>query len=426
MTRGRARPGMAASAVTLMASSVATGALGICYWVVAGRLYPTVEVGRASAFISTATVLSSLACLSLGGSYQRFLPVAGSRTRSLVVGGFLLSGTVAAALGVGFVLLGVGGSELLARAPERMLFPALVVVLTMYALLDPILTGLHQARLVAAKNTALSVLKVLPLPLLAYTATGLALTGSWFLLTAAISAVAMVWLLRVGLVATRDVLPALPPARQIWAFQGASLAMFLVMTVTPLCLPLVVLARLGPESSAYYNLVAALGAAAGMLRGNVIASYVIAASAPGAAWAALTRRMVVLMAAVGGLCAVGLAAGGPLLLWLVGDEYVTAGTPLVLLLAGETVFATVTAAYAALAQVRRRMRLLVLAQATVVALTVAGAFGLVSVVGLAGVGLAAMAAQAVGAAIVAAPLIQECRRVARPAEKSTEPIGVGS
>ncbi|MDQ7903592.1 oligosaccharide flippase family protein [Phytohabitans sp. ZYX-F-186] len=419
-TRRPPGPGMAASAVTLMASSVATGVLGICYWVVAGRLYPTAEVGRASAVISTATVLSSLACLSLGGSYQRFLPAAGSHTRALVVGGFLLSGTVAVVLGAGFVLLGVGRGELLDRAPERLLFPALVLVLTVYALLDPILTGLRRARLVALKNTSLSVLKILPLPLLAYTATDLALAGSWFVLTAAVSAAVVAWLLRAGLAASRDVAPALPPVRQIWAFQGASFAMFLVMTVTPLCLPLVVLARLGPESSAYYNLVAALGVAASMLRSNVIASYVTEASAPGAPRAALTRRMAVLMAVVGALCAVGLAAGGPLLLWLVGHDYLAAGAPLVLLLAGETVFATLTATYAALAQVRRRLRLLLLVQAAVVAVTVGGATGLVSVVGLAGVGLAGLAAQAVGAATVAVPLIREYRRTTAPATEQME------
>ncbi|MFY1634988.1 lipopolysaccharide biosynthesis protein [Solwaraspora sp. WMMB335] len=403
------RSGMESRAVTLMTSSIVTGILGVAYWVVAGRLYPTAEVGRASATISTATMLSSLACLSLGGSYQRFLPVAGDRTRRLVVGGFLLAGVVAAILGLGFVSFGVGRDELFQHGMERLLFPVLVVVLAGYALLDPILTGLRRVRVVAVKNISLSVLKIIPLPLLAFAASDLAMTGTWLLLAAGITIGIVGWLLRDGLTASDGVAPALPPARQIWAFQGASLAMSLVVTLTPLCLPLVVLSQLGPESSAYYNLAAALGTAAGMLRANVIASYVVDASAPDAARAALTRRMIRLMAAVAGICAAGLALGGPVLLWLVGGEYLAAATPLVLLLAGETLLAVVTAAYAGVVQVRRRLRLLVAVQTSMVMVTIGGAMLLVPTYGLAGVGLAMVAAQATAAAVVAVPLVREVR-----------------
>ncbi|MDG4762603.1 oligosaccharide flippase family protein [Solwaraspora sp. WMMD406] len=403
------RSSMESRAVTLMTSSIVTGVLGVAYWVVAGRLYPTAEVGRASATISTATMLSSLACLSLGGSYQRFLPVAGDRTRRLVIGGLLLAGVVAAILGVGFVFFGVGRDELFQHMTERLLFPALVVVLAGYALLDPILTGLRRVRVVALKNVSLSLLKILPLPLLAYAASDLAMTGTWLLLACCVTVVIAGWLFRHGLSASDDVAPTLPPARQIWAFQGASFAMSLVVTLTPLCLPLVVLSQLGPESSAYYNLAAALGTAAGMLRANVIASYVVDASAPGAPQAALTRRMIRLMAAVAGMCAAGLAVGGPILLWLVGGDYLAAATPLVLLLAGETLVAVVTAAYAAVVQVRRRLRLLVAVQAGMVVVTIGGAMLLVPTYGLVGVGLAMVAAQATAAAVVAVPLVREAR-----------------
>lgn len=405
------RRGMEASAVTLMTSSVATGVLGVAYWVVAGRLYPTAEVGRASAVISTATMLSSLACLSLGGSYQRFLPLAGDRTRRLVVWGFLLTGAVSVVLGTGFALFGVGHDELFHHPGEVVLFPAMVACLAAYALLDPILTGLRRAGVVAVKNIALSAAKLIPLPLLAYTATDLALTASWMLLAAVVTGAVIVWLLRAGLRTADATVSTLPPRRQIWAFQGASLAMSLVATLTPLCLPLVVLSQLGPESSAYYNLVAALATAAGMLRANVLASYVVEASQPTAARAALTRRMLRLMAGVGAVSAVGLAVGGPLLMWLVGPAYADAATPLVLLLAGEMLVAVVTAVYAGMVQVRRRMRLLVAVQAGIVAGTIGGALLLVPVFGLIGVGLASLGTQAVAAAAVAGPLVRERRRL---------------
>lgn len=401
---------METGAVVLMASSVATGLLGIVYWVVAEHLYPTAAVGRASAVLSTATMLSSLACLSLGGGYQRFLPVAGDRARRLVPAGLGLTIVVALVLGAGFVAVGAGGDRLFSGDLERGLFPLMVAGLAGYGLLDPVLIGLRRSAVVAAKNTAQSAAKLVALPVFAAGASALAISGSWVLLALLVSVGAYAVVRRETARRAGDPV-ALPPARQIAAFQGASFAMAAVLTVTPLCLPLVVLATLGPEHSAYYNLVAALATAAAMLRSNVLASYVVEASAPGADRAALTRRMTRLMALVSGGCAAGLAVGGPVLLRLVGPAYAAAATPLVLALAAETLLAGAVAAYAAIVQVTRQLRLLVLVQVEVVTVTVGGALLLVPREGLLGVGLASFGANALALALVAAPLARRLRAV---------------
>ncbi|MGD9695293.1 MAG: polysaccharide biosynthesis protein [Thermoleophilia bacterium] len=412
------RPGMEANALILMASSLLTGALGIAYWIVAEQFYPTEKVGQAAAMMSTATMLSSLACLSLGGSYQRFLPIAGARTRMLIVGGMALTGAVALLLGGAFVLIGVGGDRLYDNDVERLLFPLIVAVLTAYALLDPILTGLRRAGLVAAKNVSLSVAKIVPLPLLAFTATGFAIAGSWAVLALIVTAAVLLPLLRGGLDRHDGEASQLPPVRQLWAFQGASLAVTLVQTVTPLCLPLIVLAKLGADYSAYYNLVAALGVAVSLLRANVLASYVVEASAPDADHGPLTRRMIRLMVIVCLACAAGLALGGPVLLWMTGEHYAHAATSLVLVMAIDTLLGGVTAAYAAIAYVTRRLGVLVASQVAYVALTVVGALLLVSPMELLGVGVASLAAQAVSVAIVALPLARHLRGLSPRAEAS--------
>lgn len=408
--RGR-QAEMEGNAAVLMASSLLTGALGIVYWVVAERFYPTAEVGHAAATISTATMLSSLACLSLGGSYQRFLPLAGAHSRLLIAGGIGVTSLVALALGAGFVELGTSSAELFDNALQRWSFPLAVVVLTAYALLDPILIGLRRPRVVAAKNTALSLLKLVPLPLLAFTGTGFAIAGSWAALALAVTLVVVVPLLRRGLADVVTAAPRLPPIRQLWAFQGASLTVTLVQTATPLCLPLIVLARLGGEYAAYYNLVAALGVAVSLLRSNVLAAYVVEASAPGAPRGPLTRRMIRLMVAVCLACCAGLAIGGPLLLLVAGEHYADAAIPLVLVMALETLVAGVTAVYAAVSYVSRRLRLLVCTQALQVVLTLGGALLLVPRHGLVGVGLASLCAQAVSGGIVALPLVRQLRRL---------------
>ncbi|MFD4636452.1 lipopolysaccharide biosynthesis protein [Lentzea sp. NPDC058436] len=404
---------METSAALLMGSSVLTGLLGVAYWIIAEQLFPTESVGRASAVISTATMLSSLACLSFGGSYQRFLPAAGGLAGRLVGGGLAISAVTAVVFGAGFVALGIAGERMFQSTVERWVFPLVVLVFTAYALLDPVLTGLRRAGAVAVKNVSVSVVKILPLPLLAFTASGFALTTSWAVVSAVITLVIVAGPLRRGLAANAGVAPDLPPVRQLWEFQGASFAMTVVLTATPLCLPLIVLAQLGPENSAYYNLVAALSTAAGMLRANVLASYVVEASVPGADRPALTRRMVRLMAGVCALTAVGFATAGPVLLHLVGPGYAEAAVPLVLVLAAEALVAGVVAVYAAVAQVVRRLRLLVSVQVLIVAGTVGGAAALVGDWGLTGVGIAGFASNALAVVLLFAPLRALLRDVTR-------------
>ena len=120
----------------LMVSSMATGALGlVLYWMIAERMLPTSEVGRASAMISTATAMSSLAVHA--GRRERFLPVAAPTTR-LILGGYALIGATSSILGTGFDVAGVR-FEAVHSTTDKGDVPLMVLVLAYYAITDPIL-----------------------------------------------------------------------------------------------------------------------------------------------------------------------------------------------------------------------------------------------------------------------------------------------
>ena len=130
MLKGR----LALNASALMISSAATGLLGLVYWMVAERMLPTSEVGRASAMISSATLISILATLSLGSLYERFLPVAGVDARRYVRSG--LSVVVVSALLFGTTFLFVGPREkLFPNLAEMLVFPFFVVFLAIFAVI---------------------------------------------------------------------------------------------------------------------------------------------------------------------------------------------------------------------------------------------------------------------------------------------------
>lgn len=406
------RGSMEANAMILMGSSIATGVLGIIYWIVAERFYATDDVGRAATMISSATMLSSLACLSLGGSYQRFLPVAGHRTHRLILAGLAFTAGTALLFGAAFLVFNGGSDRLFSHPLERWLFPLMVAVLAFFALLDPILIGLRQAGAVAAKNLVHAVAKIIPLPLMSFAATGVAIAGTWLLLAFAVSLVTTVVVLRRGLSRWATVEPRLPPTRQIWSFQSASLAMMLVQTLPSLLLPLIILAEIGAHHSAYYNIVASLWVAEGLLRAAVLGSYVVEASTPGADRWALTKRMMRMIGMVAVVAATGLAVGGPLLLRITGEEYFKEATGLVMVLGLEALLAGVVTMYAAVCWVTRRLVLLIATQAVWVAITVLGTRLMIHELHLTAVGVAAVAGQLVVLAIIAVPFARELRRMA--------------
>ena len=137
--------------LAVMSSSAATGVLGFAFWTAAARGYDAAEVGRASAIISSATLIAILANFSLGNLYERFLPLAGRDTHRLVRHGTTFALGAAVLFGVVFVLVGPR-DELFPHPVEMALFPVAVAVLSVYALQDQVLVGLGRARMIATKN----------------------------------------------------------------------------------------------------------------------------------------------------------------------------------------------------------------------------------------------------------------------------------
>ncbi|MEE3850390.1 polysaccharide biosynthesis protein [Gordonia sp. LSe1-13] len=412
------------NAGALMISSLATGLLGLVYWVVAGRCFPAAEVGQASAVISTATALASLSCLSLGGAFQRFLPIAGGRTSGYVIGGYLVVAAAAALLGSGFVLFGFG-ERILLSSTERITFPLVVIVFAIYALTDPILTGLRQAPAVAVKNVTLSVVKIIPLFLLGATGSALSITGSWTILAGLITVVFVFHALRRAAGHRGESSSELPAPREMLAFQGAFFTMMLVSSTIPLVLPLLVVNELGTTENAYFNLAWTMCTAAGLLRSAVGSAFVVEASQPNAQRPALLRHLRRMLIGVTSVTVAGIAVGGPVVLLIAGREYFEAAGWLMVIMAGTAVIETIVVTYFLIAQLQRRMRLMLITQIVMVTLTVGGTVALIGPLGLAGVGVASLLSSGVALIIVIRPLVNGVREMMSEAPEPTAQVVVG-
>jgi O-antigen/teichoic acid export membrane protein len=427
LKRLRVGRGLELNALSLMVASVITALVGVFFWAVATRA-PASEVGRSSAIITTATLLSALASQNVGLLISRFLPGAGPRSKKLVLGGYAAASVVALLLGAGFVLF--WHNSLFASDLERWLFPVFTMVLSLFVLQDWVLIGLRASTWVPLEQMLFALLKL-----------GLLIV---FIAAVPVGGIVLSWVVPAGIavvivssVILFRALPRRPPpeagAAQLPGRRGLTVIFFGeyatgIMTVAvPMALPLIIVAQLGTESNAYYALPWLLSEAFNMLLWNISSSYMVEASNDGPRAAALLRRTIRLSVLVGGLGVPFMLLGAPWLLTFLGGAYAAEGTTVLRILACAIPFLVITALYSTTARVRQQMGRVVAIQLGASVVTIGLALVLVHEMGINGVALAYLVAEVASAAIVFVPLVRILREKS-PALRAEhqEPAPVGA
>jgi O-antigen/teichoic acid export membrane protein len=394
---------------SLVFANLLTGLLGLVFWGIAARLYPAEAVGVGAAVLNSAVMLAALSLMSIDSFFERFLPAAGVRTGALVTRGFLAVAVAALVAGVGAVLL--GPDDLFASGAMMLIYPLVVIEHALFTLQDKATAGLGVARWAAVKNTFHAVAKVAALAALAWTGSAAAIVLAW----AVTGAVAVVVVLRAMRRRYRTAPqfqgpPALPPARQIVRYSGSAFGIMAVSVIPPLALPLIVVSQFGPVANAHFTIAWAMVAALYMTVHLIVSPYVAEVAAHPDKVAGLSRRMVSMMIVASLIGSVGLVTVGPFALGLVGGGYRSEGEGLLYLAALFIPLAAVTAVYEGFARVKRRLGLILAVRAVAAVLVVVGSVVGVRMWGLAGVGWAHLAVEAVAATILVVPVIGFLRR----------------
>jgi len=168
------------NAYSLVGSTLATSGFGVLFWFVAARMFSTEDFGRDAALISTMLFLSSISQLNLTNGFNRFVPVAGNRTRRFVLTGYGAS-TATALVASSVFVLGVNVwaprlSLLQDHWPYAVWFVLGTVVWTVFALQDAVLAGLGEARWVLLENVVYGIAKIV---LLFFVATAFPVLGTY-------------------------------------------------------------------------------------------------------------------------------------------------------------------------------------------------------------------------------------------------------
>jgi O-antigen/teichoic acid export membrane protein len=347
-----------------MLSTGATAVLGVVFWGVAAHLFRTSAIGQASAELASMTLLAQVAQLNLANAFLRFVPQAGVRTRTVVLGGYAACGTLSilsVALFLGTPLSsGIVGPEL----GFSVVFSISVVLWTIFVVQDGALTALRAAGWVPVENILFSAMKIALLPALVLAAPTQGVFLAWTMpVVLAVLGVNLFLFGRLIPARVRSTSASAPrlsfSPRSLFSFVAAEYLAGLVSASSTFLLPLIVITRLGATANAHFYLPWIVGIAFSNLLLNISASFIVEASHEEEQFGPLfwrTARLMVGVTIVGLLLTLG---AGPAILGLLAHSYARTGTGLLRWIGLSFPFSILTVLFTASLWIRRRLWLLV-------------------------------------------------------------------
>ena len=382
------------SASALVLSTVIAGVLGIAYWIVAARNYPERTVGQESAALSAMLMLSNFAQGNLFHGLTRFVPAAGRRTARLVAWSY--AGTCAAAvvLGTAFVLLAplISPDLTFVRSSTLtgMAFVAAVTLWVVFALQDGVLTALRRPSWVPIENAIFGVVKLVLLLVFASVLVDGGIFASWNVpvLFAVIPVTILIFrrLIPAG-AASAQATPELR-AREVARFVAIDYASGLLLQTYTTALPLLIVAKLGPEANAQFYVAYVFIAALDLVSVNIGTSLMVEGAHDEARLAEYTRRVLrrggpLIVAAV-----VGVLAAASLVPSVFGHQYATDAPQVLRLLVLGSLPRMLGILYMAVMRVERRVDRIVAVQGATSVLVIGLSFVLSPRLGVEGVAVA--------------------------------------
>jgi O-antigen/teichoic acid export membrane protein len=408
-----------------MVTTVTTSALGVVFWAVASHLYPAAQIGQDAALLSAMMLLSIVCQMNLGMGIARLLPQVGRRRWRPVALAYAATAAVGLAVAGGFVVVAPrfsSGFGFLADAPLlAALLVGSVVLCSVFALQDAVLTASRRAALLPIENGLFGVLKIGLIVGLAGSFVGHGVFTGWVVAMA-------LMVLPVNLLLFSRVLPAgnrtqhTPPATVLPLAQRGMVARYLATDYAAAllsqgynaALPLLVIGVLGGAANAYFYIAFLIASAVGALAQALSTALVVEGAHDESSLPRLARRSVVRYLTLVAPAVVILVIGAELVLRPFGPAYVQEGTTVLRLLLMGTLPQAVVMLYLGVERVRARVtRVLAAEAATVVLVTIGSVLGM-RWFGLDGVGLAWLVAQSAVALAVAPRLRRVWRTAAAP------------
>lgn len=382
--------------------------MGIAFWAEAARIFKPEAVGVGSAEVSAMSLLAGFAQLNLASAFVRFLPVSGRDAGRAVAFGYGMALLTAAIVGAAFLALAPARSVVGVGWVAGGIFLVSVLLWTIFALQDGVLTGLSRTTVVPIENIGFGAAKLALLPVMV---TVSARTGVFLAWTApVVAAVALVtlYLKRRALPDAHRGAPVgaseLPRGAELRSFLSAEYVQSVITSAAAFLLPVIIESQRGSVAEAHFYIPWLIYISFSNLLTNVSSGLVVEMARKGA-HARSARRAAAIMAAVAVVALLVCSVAPGVVLRVFSPGYATSGAVGVLRLVGIampfSVLATLLASYL---WVERRIWSLAWVRFVQAAALIGGSELLLSRLGMSGVGVALLAENAV-VGVLGVPLL---------------------
>lgn len=364
-----------------------TSLLGVGFWALAARSYSAHEVGQNAAAISAMTLVSGVCSLGLSAVLVRYLPIAGTALRRLVVSSYALTAGLSLVFGAIVAATSDVWSPTLDFLQETdwlIGFTLATAATTIFTLQDSVLTGLQTARWIPLENSLYALTKLILLVALA----ALLPTAGPFVAWNAplLPAIIVINYLIFRRLVPRDRSFGALDRRQVLRMAAGNYGGNLFALVGNMYLPILVANQAGAAAAAYFFIPWMICISLQLVALNVTTSLTVEAALDMPRLRRLCRqalthsmRLVVPLAALTALVA-------PLALLIFGDAYADSGTNLLRLLAVGVIPNVVVALGIGVARIEHKGHAVVAVQGTQFALVLGLSALLIPEIGVIAVG----------------------------------------
>jgi len=417
---GHLRTPLYRNSYALMVSTALGSALGLVYWMLAARFYPSDVVGLNSAAVSVMIFLSGVAQFNLMSAMIRFIPNAGGATRQLVGSAYLVSLSMSVLVGAVF-LLGVNiwspSLGFLRTNPWLILWFILgIMAWSVFALQDNVLTGLRQTIWVPIENILYAGVKIVLLITFASSLTTYGIFASWTApLIAALIPINLLIFRRFiprHVTATHDQAVPLEP-RQIAHFVAGNYVAQLFFLASSRLLPLVVLYAAGASANAYFFLPWTIAFAIKLMINDMVMSLTVEGVSKQSSLAIYSYEFLLHIVRLSLPMIAVVLVSAPYILRLSGNDYAAEGTALLRLLTLSVIPSIFTSLYIGIARVGRRVGGIIAAQGALSTLIIGLSFGFLRMDGITGIGWAVVVSESIVAIVVMLTQLRPLFRAAR-------------
>jgi O-antigen/teichoic acid export membrane protein len=390
------------SSGALVLNTGINGALGLAYWVLAARVMDAGLLGQGAGGYSGMVFAASIGWIGLQQALLRYLPVAGRDAGRLILAVYGAAVGIALLAAVAFLVYASTDPSLaylVAGPGEIVAFIGAVAIWVVFSLQDPALIGLRRAHFVPLENLAFGIAKLVLLFVVAGLATPWAIVGTWVLGAA--------WLVVIVNVAIRRMVRSasdagqLPPRDRLVRFGLGQHAIAVMVAAPESLVPIIVLALVGDEATAYYVAAWQIAFAIRLIAVNLGSAATVEGSVSGASAQRLGRQVRLLApgAVIPAVALVVILA--PLVMRIFGQAYAAGATDLLRLLVLAVLPFTAVTVFLVGERIAERTRDALIVVTLTTILTLALDIVLLPQLGVVAAGWSWLAAQTAGAVLAA-------------------------